>query len=118
MSRDYKTHPNSSASPKSRKALLLGLFIGYALGILSAIGTWMYINKGPSPFISQDKLDNMSKNGSQTQKGVQAPGAGEKAKSADEKPRFQFYDMLPNAGEPATEQQPKQANQQPASQDK
>ena len=55
MSRDYKTRPNSSVFGKDKNALLLGLFIGYALGLLSAIGTWMYINKGPSPFISQEK---------------------------------------------------------------
>lgn len=119
MSRDYKTHPNSSAPAKSRTALLLGLFIGYALGLLSAIGTWMYINKGPSPFISPDKPDNIvSKNGDQTQKGVQVPGAGDRAKSVDGKPRFEFYNILPNAEEPVTEQQLKQATPQPVSKDK
>ncbi len=118
MSRDYKTHPNSSAFPKSRKALLLGVFIGFVLGLLSAIGIWMYISKGPSPFISPDKPDSLSKNGSQAQKGVQAPGAGEKTKLANEKSGLTFYEILPNVGEPAAEQQPKQATQQPASQDK
>ncbi|SEK33659.1 SPOR domain-containing protein [Nitrosovibrio tenuis] len=120
MSRDYKTHPNSSASAKSKNALLVGIFIGYALGLLSAIGTWMYINKGPSPFISSDKPDSVaSKNGgNQTQKGAQATGAEDKAKSTDGKPRFEFYNILPNAEEPVTEQQLKQAIQQPASKDK
>ena len=133
MSRDYKTRPNSSAPANSRSTLLLGLFVGFALGLLSAIGIWMYISKGPSPFISQDKPENMAaRNGSQAQapkgiqgaqgtlgtQGTQAAGAGEKAKAADEKPRFQFYDMLPKAEEPVTEQQLKQAIQQPASRDK
>lgn len=127
MSRDYKTRPNSSASANSRSTLFLGLFIGFVLGLLSAIGIWMYISKGPSPFISQDKPENMAaRNGSQAQapkgiqgtQGTQAAGAGEKAKSVDEKPRFQFYEMLPKAEEPVTEQQLKQAIQQPASRDK
>ncbi|MDE2366266.1 MAG: SPOR domain-containing protein [Betaproteobacteria bacterium] len=130
MSRDYKTRPNSSASANSRSTLFLGLFIGFALGLLSAIGIWMYISKGPSPFISQDKPENMAaRNGSQAQapkgmqgaqgiQGTQAAGTGEKAKSVDEKPRFQFYEMLPKAEEPVTEQQLKQAIQQPASRDK
>ena len=56
MSRDYKTRPNSPASGIMGNPLLLGLFIGYALGLLSAIGMWMVINNAPSPFISQDKL--------------------------------------------------------------
>jgi len=120
MSRDYKTRPNSSAPPGSRNSLVVGIFIGYALGLLTAIGTWMYINKAPSPFISTDKPTDgaISKNGGGIpQKGaVQAPGTSDK--SANGKPRFEFYNMLPNAEETITEQQLKQAAQQPESKDK
>jgi len=121
MSRDYKTHPNSSASPKSRNSLFVGVFIGYALGLLTAIGTWMYINKGPSPFISADKpADNVVlKNGASVpQQGVPAPGSADRAKSANGKPRFEFYNILPNAEETITDQQLKQASQQPLPKDK
>ena len=48
--------------------------------------------------------------------GVQAPGTSDK--SANGKPRFEFYNMLPNAEETITEQQLKQAAQQPVSKDK
>ena len=95
------------------------MFIGYALGLLTAIGTWMYINKGPSPFISADKPADsaISKNGGGTpQKGP--PGPGTPDKSANGKPRFEFYSMLPNAEETITEQQLKQAAQQPQPKDK
>lgn len=122
MSRDYKTRPNSSASGIMGNPLLLGLFIGYALGLLSAIGLWMYINNAPSPFVSQDRLADSTavKNGvSQTQKNVQASGIEDKtAKAADGKPRFEFYKILPGAEEPLTEQQLKQAAQKPLSKDK
>jgi cell division protein FtsN len=122
MSRDYKTRPNSPASGIMGNPLLLGLFIGYALGLLSAIGLWMYINNAPSPFVSQDRLADSTavKNGvSQTQKNVQASGIEDKtAKAADGKPRFEFYKILPGAEEPVTEQQLKQAAQKPLSKDK
>ena len=125
MSRDYKTRPNSPASGIMGNPLLLGLFIGYALGLLSAIGMWMIINNAPSPFISQDKLADSAAARSavnqtgQTQKSAQASGIEDKsAKAADGKPRFEFYKILPGAEEPVTEQQFKQAAQQPSSRDK
>jgi cell division protein FtsN len=120
MSRDYKSHPNSSLPAKSKNMLLVGLFGGYVLGILSAVAIWMYISKGPSPFISPDKPDNAvaKSSGPEAQKGAQAPSAADKTKGADGKPRFEFYNILPNTEEPVTDQQLKQTTQQPASKDK
>lgn len=125
MSRDYKTRPSSPASGIMGNPLLLGLFIGYALGLLSAIGMWMVINNAPSPFISQDKLADSAAARSaanqtgQTQKSAQVSGTEDKStKAADGKPRFEFYKILPGAEEPVTEQQFKQAAQRPPSSDK
>lgn len=119
MSRDYKT-PSSSNPFKGRNSLVIGIFIGYALGLLTAIATWMYINKGPSPFISADKPAESAtaKSGAGiSQKGAQGQAAP-RDKSTEAKPRFEFYNMLPNEGETITEQQLKQEAQQPASRDK
>src|SRR5688500_20279674 len=81
MSRDYKTHPNSSFPGKNGNTLLLGLFIGYALGLLTAIGTWMYINQAPSPFISQDKLaDNAAAKNAANQTEKELQGHGDEAR--------------------------------------
>ena len=122
MSRDYKTRPDSSIFGKNGSALVLGVFIGYALGLLTAIGTWMYINQAPSPFISQDKLaNNAGGNGAanQSAKGPQVLGGEDKpAKTADTKPRFEFYKILPGAEESVTEQEFKQAAKSPAAQEK
>ena len=124
MSRDYKTRPNSPASRIIGNPLFLGLFIGYALGLLSAIGMWMYIDQAPSPFISQDKLaagtaakGAPSQNG-QAQKKIETSGVEDKSKAANGKPRFEFYKILPGVEEPVTEQQIKQAAKQPSSNDK
>ena len=122
MSRDYKTHTNSSVFAKSKSTLLLGVLIGYALGLLSAIGTWMYINQAPSPFISQDRATDgaaMKSATIQTEKAAQIPVMEAKsANASDAKPRFEFYDILPGVEEPVPEQQIKQAAQQPLSKDK
>lgn len=109
MSRDYKSQPNSTVSGKSGGSLFLGLFIGYALGLLSAMGVWMYINQAPSPFVAQDRP---AESAAQTAK----PAAGGEDKPVG-KPRFEFYKILPGTEEPVTEQQIKQAAQQPASKD-
>ena len=122
MSRDYKTHTNSSIFAKSKSTLLLGVLIGYALGLLSAIGTWMYINQAPSPFISQDKVaDSAAAKNAPTQTERPAQSSGMEAKpgnAAEAKPRFEFYKILPDAEEPVPEHQIKQAAQRTSSQDK
>jgi cell division protein FtsN len=113
MSRDYKTRPNSSVFGKDKNALLLGVFIGYALGLLSAIGTWMYINKSPSPFISHEKprAETMGTVNQTEKKGARGEESG---KAPDGKPRFEFYKILPGSEEPVTDQQPKQPAQRPS----
>jgi cell division protein FtsN len=112
MSRDYKTRPNSSFFGKDKNALLLGVFIGYVLGLLSAIGTWMVINKSPSPFISHEKPRSTETMGAvnQTEKKV-AGGEESGVKAPDGKPRFEFYKILPGSEEPVTDQQTKQPAQ-------
>ncbi|HVW64691.1 MAG TPA: SPOR domain-containing protein [Nitrosospira sp.] len=122
MSRDYKTPTNSQASDKGRNAFLLGLFAGYALGLLSAIAIWMYIDHSPSPFIANEKVaDAAPGKGTvgQIQRNAQNSGGNEKTgKAADGKPRFEFYKILPGSEETVTEQQLKQAGQHASSGDR
>lgn len=112
MSRDYKSQSNSKASGKSGSSLMLGLFIGYALGLISAMGIWMYISNTPSPFVAQDRAAESAVKSdlSLLPKGGQVAGKDDKsAQTADGKPRFEFYKILPGAEEPVTEQQLQQA---------
>ena len=51
MSRDYKSR-KSTSSKGGKGSLMLGVFIGYTLGIVSAIGLWFYLEQVPSPFLS------------------------------------------------------------------
>ena len=113
MSRDYKDPSNSKNSGK-RGSLVLGLFIGYALGLISAMGIWMYMNQTQSPFITQERAaDSATKSEPNPiiQKGGQVTGKDDKsAQTEDGKPRFEFYKILPGAvTEPAAD--PKQTQQ-------
>lgn len=101
MSKDYrKTAPIA----KSGGGLLLGVFIGFLLGVGLATGIAIYFLKTPIPFLNKAKPPEKA-----------APsGLSEPPKSgrADEtKPRFDFYRILPGQEETVTEQQLKQAAQ-------
>jgi cell division protein FtsN len=121
MSRDYKS-PSKSASGKKGPTLLLGLFIGYVLGLVSAIGVWIYIHQAPSPFILSDKPEVSTATKSPNNgalKGTQVSDNEHKStKTTNGKPRFEFYKILPGSEEPVTEQQFQKAVQQPSSKDK
>ena len=120
MSRDYKD-PSSSKSSGKGSSLVLGLFIGYVLGLISSMGIWMYMNHTQSPFITQERAGDSAVKSELNpiiQKGGQVTGKDDKsAQTEDGKPRFEFYKILPGATELATEQQAHQAVPQLSSND-
>ena len=123
MSRDYKS-PSRSNSRKKGSNLFLGLFIGYVLGLVSAIGVWMYIHQAPSPFIQNDKPEistkiEPSKNGNiALQEMLILDNSQGQNKDPNEKTRFEFYEMLPGNEEPVTEIELQKAAEQPILKDK
>ncbi len=109
MSKDYKR-----PEPKSRgggSTLLTGILIGLVLGLGIALGVAWYINKMPSPFLSRPPATK-TEPGKSTSPAVK--GEDRSAQAPEGKPRFDFYKILPGAEEPATEQQVKDAQKQPA----
>ena len=103
MAKDYK--PRAVAKKRSGGGTLLGVFIGLVLGLCIAVGVAWYMNKTPIPFLTRDKPP---------EKTVAEPGKtvvkpDEKTTQQVEKPRFEFYKILPGAEEPVTEQEIKQA---------
>ncbi len=123
MSRDYKS-PSKSNSRKKGSNLFLGLFIGYVLGLVSAIGVWMYIHQAPSPFIQNEKPEvstkiKPSKNGDIALKEMLILDNSQgQTKDPNEKTRFEFYEMLPGNEEPVTEIELQKAAEQPLLKDK
>ena len=82
-----------------RGGTILGLFIGLVLGVLVAFGVVWYLNKSPFPFLE--------KGGHAEKTDVKAgeaplPLPGKPGDKVSEKPRFEFYKILPG-GEAATQ---------------
>ncbi|GJL75890.1 SPOR domain-containing protein [Nitrosomonas sp.] len=118
MSRDYKSR-KPTASKGGKSALMLGIFIGYTLGIVSAIGIWFYLEQAPSPFLSEEQMseyDQLVKR-SDSNKQTEGPSAAsEHANMAkvEEKAQFDFYKILSNTDEPAIENEISQNAEEPA----
>ncbi len=112
MSKDYKGSNRKAAGngKGGTGSLLIGILIGVLLGLGVALAVAWYINKMPTPFLNR----GLPPARGALEKGATAlpPQPEEKAgKTADAKPRFDFYKMLPGSEEPASEQQFKDAQQ-------
>ncbi|MDV6343229.1 MULTISPECIES: SPOR domain-containing protein [unclassified Nitrosomonas] len=102
MSRDYKS--KGMATAKSSGSLILGLFIGYALGIASAIGVWALINQAPSPFLTEEKSAKTKPHESIAKNSQNDSVNKEIDQVSANKPRFDFYNILPGIEEPLAEE--------------
>jgi cell division protein FtsN len=102
MAKDYK--PRAAAKKKSSGGTLLGIFIGLILGLAIAVGIAWYMNKTPIPFLSKPKPPEKA-----AEPGKALAKPDEKTTQQVEKPRFEFYKILPGAEEPVSERQIKQA---------
>lgn len=83
----------------------MGVLIGLIVGLAVAIGVALYINFSPKPFVSHDKEPEAAKATAQKAAPAEVNGKG---KAAD-KPRFDFYTILPGSEAPVSEQEIKQA---------
>jgi len=103
MSNNYK--PRAMARRKSGGGTLLGIFIGLILGLCIALAVAWFMNKTPIPFLTGAKPPEQAAE----EAGNTIVKPDEKTTQQIEKPRFEFYKILPGAEEPVTEQQIKQA---------
>src|SRR3954463_5300830 len=107
MHQDYKQR----MAPRSRSggSLLLGIAIGFVLGLGAAALIAIYFLKTPMPFLERrDKAPNAAPNLTEAPK---APPKAQEAKT-ENKPRFDFYRILPGQEEPVTERQVREAARQ------
>ena len=99
--KDYKPRPRE----KKRKPVggtLLGIFIGLVLGLAIATAAAIYVTNAPVPFLS--KPQSRATPPQADQKLADAAKAG-----PAEKPKFDFYKILPGQEEPVTERELKSA---------
>src|SRR5215510_3921678 len=104
MSFDYKQVQAPRADSPS--SFLIGLFFGFLLGLGVAAGIAIYFFKTPIPFADRPKP--------QDKPAAAEPKVAEPSKSAkaEDKPRFDFYRILPGKEESVTERQMRDATKQ------
>ena len=109
MTRDYKppARNRTQRSSGTGSSMLVGILIGLLLGLGIALAVAIYLNKMPGPFVGRGREAPAPK--AQPVKPPAAPPT-EPAR-ADDKPRFDFYSILPNEGEASKGRPP--AKEQP-----
>jgi cell division protein FtsN len=107
VSRDYKPTPRGQAK-KSGNPMLVGIFIGMVMGLAIALAVAVFIKGSPSPFVERSNPQAINGGEKVTQEpATTAEVPAEKPRNTD-KPRFDFYTILPGTEEPVTEKDIKQ----------
>ena len=85
---------------------LAGIGVGVLVGLLVALGIAFYLNRTPIPFMA-GKTRPAEKEGTPAKPPVIAglPQGGAAPPPATEKPKFDFYRILPGSEEPVTEKE-------------
>ncbi len=92
MARDYKnsSSPRKSGGSSNGRPMLTGIVIGLILGLGISVGVAVYLKGAPSPFIDVSKRhENPS----------QAASAAQASAPQADKPKFDFYTILPGSEE-------------------
>jgi cell division protein FtsN len=111
---------------KSAGGTLIGLFVGLVIGVLIAAGVVWYIHRTPPPFTSKTQPPSQPSQPSSGSPQQQQPAGGvpqtplalpgkpgDPIPQSDDKPRFDFYKILPGNGEGETPADPKPAATKP-----
>ena len=96
----------------SEGSFLLGIFVGLLIGLAVSLAVAFYLNRTPVPFaVSKPKDEKAAPAGKAPaiaglpQGGGASPSAAAAPTGAAEKPKFDFYKILPGAEEPVTERE-------------
>ena len=112
MPKDYKDAPPPRADSRLNHPLLLGLIIGLLLGIVISLAVALWLNRLSNPFVDKGRVPEPVSKMAPAQPAPPPEAArnaekqAEKAKAAapekgkaGERPRFEFYSILPGDSE-------------------
>src|SRR6267378_2883613 len=98
-----RPHTPPAMRRRSGGGFLLGVFVGVVAGLGISLAIAFYLNKGPMPFISA-RPKQAEKDG--TPKSAPVAGLPQGTPAATpEKPKFDFYKILPGQEEPVSEKE-------------
>ena len=92
---------------KSGGGFLLGVFVGLIIGLALALGIAFYLNKTPIPFMNKKPAPEKPGATGKAAEIVGMPGGTVPV----EKPKFDFYKILPGSEEPVSDKDLKAASQ-------
>lgn len=95
----------STTRRRSEGGFLIGIFVGVMLGLAVALGIAFYLNKAPMPFVTAKatKADKDAAAGKPP--AIAGLPSGSTAPQAPEKPKFDFYKILPGQEEQVSEKE-------------
>ena len=102
--------PRTRSVPTSRKrsegGFLLGIFTGVVIGLAVALGIAFYLNKAPMPFLTAKPTKPDKDTGGKQAPAIAGLPQGSSAPApGGEKPKFDFYKILPGQEETVTEKE-------------
>jgi cell division protein FtsN len=110
MPKDYKDAPSPRAESRLNHPLLLGMIIGLLLGVVISLAVALWLNRLSNPFVEKGRAPepvskiapaqppapaDAAKAAEQAAKGKVPATAPEKPAKGAERPRFEFYQILP-----------------------
>src|SRR5919204_5535557 len=101
--------PNASSTPRTRRrsegGFLLGMFVGVVLGLAVALAITFYLNKSPMPFQTAKPKAEKDHPAGKAPAIAGLPQGSSTPPPATEKPKFDFYRILPGQEEPVSEKE-------------
>jgi len=101
---------------KAEGGFLLGMSVGVLIGLAVALGIAFYLNKAPVPFLTAKPTKADKEQASGKPPAIAGlPGTASVPPAAD-KPKFDFYKILPGQEEPVSEKELRERSRQARSQ--
>ena len=103
-----KNTRRSGPPRRSGGGLIVGIFVGLLLGLAIALGVAFYLNKTPIPYLGKAKPE-AGKDAKGNPTGSQKAVAGMPQGGTQDRPKFDFYKILPGGEEPVSDRELKEA---------